>query len=265
MSDDVRRQQLRLPDGAVVEYLEAGTGAPLVFLHGGGGAFAKAAFMPELARRYRVLAPSRPGYDGSSGTCATARDEAVASAAFIRQTSDGPVHLVAESAGGAGACWLAVLHPELIHTLVLVAPTAFVAHRERPATPPSSEEVELRLFGSHPAWSEPLTAEDVQQRQRNASNNAARMRSDNQNADLQARLSEITAPTLILWGTADRMVPPESGQIYKQLIPNSQRMYVYGAAHSLPVAACGPFVRLTSEFIERGEAFPVSPGRAPQT
>ena len=90
--------------------------------------------------------------------------------------------------------------------------------------------------------------------------NASRTRPADANQALLERLSEIKAPTLILWGTADELVPPDSGQVYKQRIANSHRMYVYGAAHSLPVAACASFVRLTREFIDRGEAFIVNAG-----
>jgi pimeloyl-ACP methyl ester carboxylesterase len=178
-------------------------------------------------------------------------------AAFIRQVCDGPVYLVAESAGSACGCWLAVLYPELFKTLVLVAPTAFIS---RHGPPPAPEHMETVLFGSDPAWTEPLTDVDRAQRRRNAQENASRARPADANQALLERLSEITAPTLILWGTADKLAPPESGQVYKERIANSHRMYVYGAAHSLPVAACASFVRLTREFIDRGEAFIVNTG-----
>ena len=65
-----------LPSGAHIEYLETGTGHPLVYFHGAGGVLRNAAFMAALGQRYRVLAPSRPGYDGSTGDCTTAREEA---------------------------------------------------------------------------------------------------------------------------------------------------------------------------------------------
>ena len=48
------------------------------------------------------------------------------------------------------------------------------------------------------------------------------------------RLGEIKARTLILWGTADEIAPPDSGEVYKGGITDSQRIYLYGAAHSLP-------------------------------
>ena len=246
-----------LPGGSRIEYLEVGSGTPIVYFHGGGGVFRSAAFMPALAERYRVLAPSRPGYDGSTGVCASARDEAAVMAEFIRALVEGPVHLIAESAGGAAGCWLAIQEPTLVRSLVLVAPTAFAGASHAP--PPSSPEaMELRLFGANPAWSEPLNEADRAARQRNASANAARLRSGPGNADLLECLPQICAPTLILWGTADELVPPESGQVYVRTIPDSYRVLIYGGAHVLPVSACRQFVALTTDFIERGEHFVVA-------
>jgi pimeloyl-ACP methyl ester carboxylesterase len=251
------RTSVALQNGARIEYTEAGQGEPLVYLHGAGGALTKARFPLELGATFRVLLPSRPGYDGSTGTCQSAREEAEVMGAFIRQVCSAAVHLVAESAGGACGCWLAILYPELISSLELVAPTAFLSHR---GPPPSPERMERVLFGDTPAWTEPLTADDRAQRQRNAQANTVRNRPADDNESLLARLGEVKATTLILWGTADELAPPDSGQVYKQHIPNSYRIYVYGAAHSLPVAACPKFVQLTTEFITRGDAFVVNDG-----
>ncbi len=246
-----------LAGGARIEYLEVGQGAPVVYLHGAGGVFRNAAFMPALGARYRVLAPSRPGYDGSTGACETARDEADVMADFMRTMVGGGAHVIAESAGGAAGCWLAILYPDVVSSLTLVAPTAFAGATHAPP-PASAEAMEVRLFGATPAWSEPPTDADRAARQRNAQANATRLRSPNGNADLLQRLGEITAPTLVLWGTADEVVPPEIGQTYVQSIPNSYRILIYAAAHSLPVSACEKFVALVTDFIERGERFVVA-------
>jgi pimeloyl-ACP methyl ester carboxylesterase len=250
-------RSIDLPSGVHTEYLEVGSGAPVVYFHGGAGTFANAAFMPALGQQYRMLAPSRPGYDGSTGSCASSREEAEVMTEFIRSVAGGAVHLIAESAGGAAGCWLGVLEPSLVQSLVLVAPTAFAGASHRP--PPSSPQaMELRLFGPNPAWSDPPTDADRAARQRNAGSNATRIRSPDRNADLLERLPEITAPTLILWGTADEVIPSESGQLFVQRIPNSYRILIYGAVHSLPVAACRQFVALVTDFIERGDRFVVA-------
>ena len=84
------------------------------------------------------------------------------------------------------------------------------------------------------------------------------MRPKHGNADLLERLGEISAPTLVLWGTADERILPEAGQLFVQRIPRSYQILIYGAAHSLPVAACRQFVALATDFIERGERFVVA-------
>jgi pimeloyl-ACP methyl ester carboxylesterase len=250
-----------LPGGSHIEYLEVGHGTPVVYFHGAGGVFRNAAFMHTLAERYRVLAPARPGFDASTGPSSSASEEASVMAEFIRAVANGPVHVIAESAGGAAGCWLAVLEPELVASLILVAPTAFAgaSHTSPPATP---EAMELRLFGPTPAWSEPPTPADRAARQRNASVNSARIRPADGNANLLERIGGISAPTLVLWGTADEVVPPESGQVYLQRIQNSYRILIYRAAHSLPISACRQFVTLVTDFIERGDRFVVA---APST
>jgi pimeloyl-ACP methyl ester carboxylesterase len=256
-------RSVELPSGARIEYLETGTGEPAVYFHGAGGVFRNAAFLDALGERYRVLAPSRPGYDGSTGTCESSRDEAAVMAEFIRTVATGPAHVIAESAGGASGCWLAILEPSLVESLTLVAPAAFAdaTHAPPPASPAA---MELRLFGPNPAWSDSPTEQDRAARQRNAAANAAKLRPAHRNADLQARLAEIAARTLILWGTADEVIPQESGRLYVQAIPNSYRVLIYGGAHSLPVAACQKFVALTSDFIERGDKFVVAQPQASQ-
>jgi pimeloyl-ACP methyl ester carboxylesterase len=176
---------------------------------------------------------------------------------FIRTVVNAPVHVIAESAGAAAGCWLALLEPSVVQSLVLVAPTAFAGDSHAPP-PGSPEAMELRLFGSKPAWTEPPTDADRAARQRNSRANAASIRPAHGNAELRERLGEITVSTLVLWGTADELVPPESGQLFLRSIPNSYRILIYGAAHALPVSACRQFVELVSDFIERGDGFVVA-------
>jgi pimeloyl-ACP methyl ester carboxylesterase len=187
-----------LGSGVPIEYLEMGTGTPVVYLEG-AGAPPEAALMSALALRFRVVAPSLP----ASG----ARQEAELLRRFIREVIGGPVHVIAESEAGAVGCWLAITEPELVQSLVLVAPES--------------------------------------------------------DADLRARLPEIAAPTLIVWGTADEVAAPESGQVYLQRIPNSYRILMYGATHSVPTSACRRFVALTTDFIERGDRFVVAEPTTP--
>ncbi|HUK61457.1 MAG TPA: alpha/beta hydrolase [Stellaceae bacterium] len=243
--------------GIPVAYLESGAGAKtIVFLHGAGGASPEGvSFIPLLGARHRLLLPSRPGFDATpEGNCKSVADVVDVLAAFVREVAGGTAHVVAQSAGGAYGCWLAIRYPDLVESLVLSAPAAFAGHR----APPPPQELARILYGDSPSWAAPP---DEANRQRIAKNAQANMRRFPDTADeLKGRLGEIKAPTLLLWGTGDRLIPEEALQPYQLAIPTCTRILIHGAAHELPIAACEPWVRLVADFVERGERFVVNLG-----
>ncbi len=251
-------------DGIWIPYREAGAGETIVFLHGAGGAPpVTASFVAMLGERHRVLVPSRPGFDGAAvGDCKTMLDVVAVMAAFIARVGDGKVHLVAQSAGGAIGAWLAILHPELVESLVLSAPAAFAHHRAPPAgvARPSPEEIEKRLYGDHPTWSAPPTEAERKRIAGNAMANMGRFSAPEGNSDLQARLGEITVPVLLIVATEDRMIPEAAMLPYQESIPSLIRIFIHGAAHEMPIAAATPWVKLVAEFVDRGEYFLVNSG-----
>jgi pimeloyl-ACP methyl ester carboxylesterase len=250
-------------DGMALHYREAGAGKTIVFLHGAGGAPpAGAAFVPMLAERHRLLIPSRPGFDDTPlGPCASVADVTDIMARFIRQVAGGKAHVVAQSAGGAIGCWLAILHPDLVETLVLSAPAAFASLHQPPDAPgPSPAELAQILYGEHPDWATLPTEAERRRIARNTEANMARFRAAEGNPELLARLGEIAAPTLLLWATQDRLLPAAAMLPYQLHIPSCTRVFIYGAAHEMPIAAAKPWVRLVSQFVDRGEMFVVNMG-----
>lgn len=139
--------------GIKFQYREAGSsGKTIVFLHGAGGQSPRGSQFPAmLGERHRVLIPSRPGFDQTPvGDCKTIRDVVEAVAKFIAAAAPGQkVHLVAQSAGGAIGAWLAILHPELVESLVLSAPAAFAVRHAPPpgSAPPNLADMAKRLYG----------------------------------------------------------------------------------------------------------------------
>jgi len=251
--------------GIKFQYREAGeSGKIIVFLHGAGGQSPKASRFPAmLGERHRVLFPSRPGFDQTPiGDCKTQQDVAEAVAQFIAVAAPGQkVHLVAQSAGGAIACWLTIQHPELVESLVLSAPAAFaVRHGPPSGGPPSLAEMAKRLYGENPAWDSAPSDEEKQQTGKNAQANMSRHASRDGNADLKARLGEIKVPVLLLVSGADQMIPEEAMKPYQELIPQCTRIIVYGAAHELPISSAATWVKLVADFVDRGEYFVVNMG-----
>lgn len=116
--------------GARTHLHVAGSGKPLLLLHGSGpGVSAWANWrlvLPELAQRFHVLAPDQLGFgatdrpvDGHYGRAAWTSH----AAAVVEALDVGPVTVVGNSMGGSIALSLAASRPELVERLVLMGTT----------------------------------------------------------------------------------------------------------------------------------------------
>jgi pimeloyl-ACP methyl ester carboxylesterase len=109
-------------NGIATSVLEAGSGPPLVLLHGGiecGGVYS-AAVISRLADRYRVVVPDVPGL-GESAPAATLDAAAFAEwfSALLRLTCDEKPALVAHSLLGTLAARFAAQHGQLLSGLFI--------------------------------------------------------------------------------------------------------------------------------------------------
>jgi len=77
---------------------------------------------------------------------------------------------------------------------------------------------------------------------------------------LSGRVGAIAAPTLILMGTKDEIIPRETGRYLKAKIAGSHLAYIYDAAHVIESDQPERLTRVVSSFLERGEAYIVNWG-----
>jgi pimeloyl-ACP methyl ester carboxylesterase len=68
-------------------------------------------------------------------------------------------------------------------------------------------------------------------------------------------LEEIKAPTLVLVGTRDELVAPESGRIYARRIPNCFYTLVYDSGHDIDIDRPQALHGLVRDFLEYREKF----------
>ncbi|HUC12554.1 MAG TPA: alpha/beta hydrolase [Stellaceae bacterium] len=243
-------------DGFRIRYMEAGQGPPFVHLHGAGGLRLTRGH-DLLSRQFRVIAFEMPGF-GASPENDRSRDMPELAATMATATDAlglDQFNLMGTSFGGKTALWLALLQPDRVQALVLEAPAAIRPHGSRPPAG-SPEEMARRLF-AHPERLAPMPLPDpaVQARQARLT---ARLRGPDRDADLEGRLPGLVVPTLVLFGTVDRVIPPEMGHFYKELMPNCHLVFVYDAGHAISTDRPEAFVEVVADFIERREAFVIS-------
>jgi len=243
-------------DGFRIRYMAAGEGAPLVHLHGAGGLRLTPAH-GLLARHFRVVAFEMPGFGLSpeNERTQTMAELAATIGAAAAALGLGEFNLLGTSFGGKAALWLAVQQPGRVLALALEAPAAIrPAGAEPPAGTP--EEIARRLFG-HPERVPPLPPADpaVAAKTRRL---VARLRGPDRDPELERRMRELAIPTLVLFGTLDRVIPPEMGRFYKGLLPNGHLTFVYDAGHAIGTDRPEAFADIVRDFFERREAFIIS-------
>jgi pimeloyl-ACP methyl ester carboxylesterase len=248
--------------GARVRVLEAGTGKPLVFLHGAGGLFGENAFLDRLAERYHVLAPELPGYGESTGEELlddmldfTLHGWDVVAALGV----DRPC-LVGHSLGGMIAAEMAAVCPNDVAKLVLVA-AAGLWIPEQPIPDLFAMlpfEYPRLLFHDPVAGAALLTAgADFANLEALAEfyiANSRRMAQAGKllfpipNRRLSKRLYRITAETLVVWGERDRLMPAAYAERFRDGIRGARLVLVEEAGHMVPYEQPDVFVSLVGGF-----------------
>jgi pimeloyl-ACP methyl ester carboxylesterase len=250
------REQHVEADGFRIRYLEAGDGPPLVHLHGAGGLRLNPAH-ELLAKRHRVIALEMPGFGASPENTRTqdqaglARTMAAAAAALGLDQ----FNLMGTSFGARTALWLASQAPERVAALALESPAAIRPAGSRP--PSGSPQEVARMLYAHPERMPALPAPDPEIQIKTA-RLLARLRGPDRDAELEARLPGLATPTLVLFGTLDRLMPSELGRHYKALLPNCNLVLVYDAGHSTGAERPEAFVEVVDDFLERHQAFIIS-------
>ena len=159
------------------------------------------------------------------------------------------------SFGSKAALWLALQQPERVLALVLQSPAAI---RQKGARPSSGTPAErARQLYAHPERMPPLPELDPEITAKQQAL-VRRLIGPDRDRDLETQLPQLKAPTLVVFGTRDTMIPPEMGRFYKELIPNCHLVFVYDAGHALDAERPEAFVEVVADFLERHEAFVIS-------
>ena len=85
-----------------------------------------------------------------------------------------------------------------------------------------------------------------------------RLRGPDRDAELESRLPGLATPTLVLFGTLDRVIAPAMGRVYKTLMHDCHLVFVYDAGHAISTDRPAAFTEVVEDFLERHDAFVIS-------
>jgi pimeloyl-ACP methyl ester carboxylesterase len=226
--------------GATVRLFRGGSGQPLVFLHGAGGHTGWMPFLDELSRHFLVLVPEHPGFGQSDDP--PWLDEIADLAYFhldlLAALDLHRVHLVGTSLGGWVAAEMAVRNTARLASLTLVGAVGITAGGEPiPDVFRLPEDENLRRFYADPERASRRLGDLAKADYRVVAKNRATVtrlayRPRFHNPGLAKWLHRIDVPTLLLWGEADRLVPPVFGEAFGALIPGSRLVVLPDAGHA---------------------------------
>jgi pimeloyl-ACP methyl ester carboxylesterase len=229
-------------NGISVETVIAGTGPPLLFLHGGDYVAQNRAFLDRLAQRFRVVAPRHPGF-GTTPRPAwfrTVHDIAYLYLDLLDRLDLGETTLVGSSFGGWVALEIAVRSTARLGRLVLIDSLGlkFGGREERDiadlyALP--ADEVLRRSF-TDPARFVPdyATLDDAELQAIAHDREATALygwKPYMHDPALTHWLHRITLPSLVLWGAEDGIVAPAYGEKLAASLPHAHFERIVGAAH----------------------------------
>jgi len=259
--------------GRKVAILEAGSGDPLVYLHGFADVHGVAAdlqpFHRQLAQAARVIAPAHPGCAGTgelTGGCSI--DDVLFHYLEVLDAL-GLAHfdLVGHCVGGWIAAELAVRHPERVRRLILIGacglfvagqPIGDVFMHAQPERGTDLRSLRALLFA------EPEGAlakrwfpdgrgdldEEVRRYQMLRFGSFMGFKPPYfYHRELRERLYRASMPSLVIWGEQDRMVPPAHAAAYGDGMSGATSVAAFsGAGHAVHLEQADRVADLIAEF-----------------
>jgi pimeloyl-ACP methyl ester carboxylesterase len=244
-----------------VRIWSAGSGAPLLYLHGFEHHPGAASFLDRLSRSHEVRAPEHPGFGDSTGfeELHDVIDVALYYRRLIESWNKGPVDVIGHCLGGMFAAEVAALSPHLVRRLVLVDAYGLWLNDHPLPDPFALAPKDLESA----KWYDPGKAPMPEPSAFNGGSDAdalAIFRAQNLGTatkfmwpipdhGLNRRLPYVEAPTLIVHGEADGLVPIAYAAAFARLIPKATITTIRRAGHLPMIEAEEEFVSAVNDFL----------------
>lgn len=276
-----------------VQVVEIGPadGDPMIFVHGLSGSWQNwLENLPAMAAAgYRCIAPDLPGFGASPMPTG---DERISITGYARCVDElmsvlgvDAAVVVGNSMGGFVAAELAIRFPARVQRLVLVAAAGISVEHQRNDRVMALLRRTERIIGIYGAWAASKSETVARRRKLRHSVFAivaahpaklpAPLVFENLRGSgkpglvdaiealtsypIRERLGEIACPTLVVWGTKDRLVPVKDATIFAQLIPDARKVVWDDTGHVPQMERPRAFNALVNAFAQEAPNVDVSP------
>jgi pimeloyl-ACP methyl ester carboxylesterase len=254
-------RHVRLASGIGADLLVKGEGAPLIFLHPSQGR-QWSAFHDRLAEHHRVIAPLTPGGEdeGELMLFDSFADLALFYDDLMNALGLDQAIVAGHGFGGMAAAEFAAHHPHRVSRLVLIGSYGLWIDDEPVFDIHSADlaEVPHLLF----ADGDGRVARDVVHGPEGSDPSIHWLRTSLAEAacthfywpipdrDLQRRLYRIGAPTLLLWGSEDRIVPVAYADAFAAGLRHAEKAVIAGGSHFVHLERPDEAARAIAEFVD---------------
>lgn len=247
--------------GAKLRLLTGGTGAPVLVLHGTEGSLGWRRYLQALADHYTVYVPSHPGFDGSERPTwlKSIYDLVCFYTWFLEQQALEGVPVIGWDLGGWLAAELAATTRHAFSKLLLVAPAGIKPQAGEIAdifilSPAQIQELSFYNRQQVPDYEQIyVTDPSPAQREQAVQNREMAVRLTWKpymyDPRLPQLLARVNAPTQIVWGQHDRIIPVECGTLYQQAIPGATLTVLEQCGHLPHLEKPEDFVRVALPFL----------------
>lgn len=247
--------------GAEMAVVRGGSGKSLLILHDELGYPGWLLWNERLAKNRELVIPLQPGFGRTAQIdwIRSYRDLAGLYSQIIRELDAAPMDVIGFSAGGFIAAEMAAADPRIFSRMVLVAPMGIKPvdgeimdifsltvrnHLLATVADAANTPEFTKVYGAH------MTPEQFEAFE-DARSETARLGWEPfmHNPSLPYLLRGVKVPTLLIWGTRDRIVPRGCIDEYRASIKDARVALIEGVGHRPEMENPAEFDRIVREFL----------------
>jgi pimeloyl-ACP methyl ester carboxylesterase len=237
------------------DYVEVGTGEPLMLLHGLFGALSNFSDLIEhFKHTHKVIVPILPLYDLDL-LHTTVKGLAKHVQQFIDHKGYDQIHLLGNSLGGHVGLVYILSHPEKIKTLTLTGSSGLFENAMGDSYPKRGDYEYIRAKTAETFYDPAVATKELVDEVFEITNSRIKVikiialaKSAIRN-NLGEELGQIKVPTLLIWGKNDKVTPPFVAEDFHKLIPNSELAFIDQCGHAPMMEVPLAFNQILEKFL----------------